>query len=155
MHADLGEAGITLARGGAEASGWLRAVGNRTLLAIDIVLGEGQRRLLLQHQPQHASVLALSGHLEDGDNRHTIDDFASLDHAQHFRKREGADFDKLGFIRGQCQRLEIFSHKQMGGLVHDALAGVVSTVLSAFFDPLWFVSVFERLGEVTQGSRTR
>jgi 3-hydroxyisobutyrate dehydrogenase len=39
----LGEAGTALARGFAEASGWLGAVGNRTLMAIDIALGEGPR----------------------------------------------------------------------------------------------------------------
>jgi predicted dinucleotide-binding enzyme len=39
----LGEAGSALARGFAEESGWLGAVGNRTLMAIDIALGEGPR----------------------------------------------------------------------------------------------------------------
>src|SRR2546430_6139687 len=67
------------------------------------------------------------GCLEYRNNRHAINDLAGLNHTQHFGKREGTHLDEFCLIRGECLWDQIGAQKEMGCLIHNALAGVIRT----------------------------
>src|SRR5215470_1648978 len=63
--------------------------------------------------------------VEDGDDRHAVDDLARKDHPLDLPERERTNLDELGLVRGQREVHEVLTHEQMSGFVHHALARVV------------------------------
>lgn len=67
-----------------------------------------------------------AGGVEDGDDRHPVDDFTLQDYLEGVGEGDGADLDELCLVRGLLQPGQLLPDEEVGRLVHHTLAGVIA-----------------------------